>query len=52
MKNFAFHLALPCEDIEKTKAFYLDILGAKIRKEHGLLDRYQLIRRSNNFYPV
>ena len=24
-----FHLALPCEDIEKTKDFYLKILGAR-----------------------
>ncbi|EDP96198.1 VOC family protein [Kordia algicida OT-1] len=24
----AFHLALPCDDIQKTKEFYVDILGA------------------------
>ena len=24
----AFHLALPCDDIQKTKGFYVDILGA------------------------
>ena len=30
MKKYAFHLALPCEDIEKTRTFYIDILGAQL----------------------
>jgi len=39
MKNYAFHLSLPCEDIEKTKTFYLDILGAKLgRNSSNWLD--------------
>ncbi|GAA4112329.1 VOC family protein [Aquimarina addita] len=29
MKKAQFHLALPCEDIQKTKDFYVYILGAK-----------------------
>jgi extradiol dioxygenase family protein len=30
MKQQAFHLALPCEDIEVTKKFYQTVLGANI----------------------
>ncbi|MGB1269618.1 MAG: VOC family protein [Flavobacteriaceae bacterium] len=30
MKKFAFHLSLPCEDLEKTKRFYIDVLGAQL----------------------
>jgi extradiol dioxygenase family protein len=30
MTKFAFHLSLPCKDIEKTKAFYIDVLGAQL----------------------
>ncbi len=30
MKNSAFHLALPCYSVTKTKNFYLDIIGAKM----------------------
>ena len=30
MKKYAFHIALPCRDIEKTKAFYVDALGAHL----------------------
>lgn len=29
MKNAQFHLALPCEKVEKTKDFYVFVLGAK-----------------------
>jgi len=31
--NTKFHLALPCEDITKTKLFYLDILGMSIGRQ-------------------
>ena len=30
MKHQSFHLALPCRNIEETKKFYLNILGAKL----------------------
>jgi len=30
MKNYAFHLALPCQDLEKTKDFYVNILDASL----------------------
>ena len=30
MKKAEFHLALPCEDIGKTKDFYTNILGATL----------------------
>jgi extradiol dioxygenase family protein len=30
MKNSAFHLALPCYSVTKTKNFYVDVLGAKL----------------------
>lgn len=30
MSRYAFHLSLPCEDIVKTKEFYIDVLGAKL----------------------
>lgn len=30
MKNSAFHLALPCYSVTKTKNFYIDIIGAKL----------------------
>lgn len=30
MKNAEFHLALPCEDLEKTKDFYINKLNAKL----------------------
>ncbi len=30
MSRYAFHLSLPCEDIVKTKDFYIDVLGAKL----------------------
>lgn len=30
MKKAAFHLALPCEDLEKTKEFYTATLGATL----------------------
>ncbi len=30
MKQQPFHLALPCKDIEETKKFYLNTLGAKL----------------------
>lgn len=30
MKQYAFHLSLPCVDIEDTKEFYVNILGAGI----------------------
>ncbi|WP_297764206.1 VOC family protein [uncultured Muriicola sp.] len=30
MKNSAFHLALPCYSVTKTKNFYIDIIGAKV----------------------
>jgi len=28
MKKYNFHLALPCQDVEKTKDFYVNVLGA------------------------
>jgi len=28
MKKYSFHLALPCQDLEKTKDFYVNVLGA------------------------
>jgi extradiol dioxygenase family protein len=33
MQKKAFHLALPCKNIAKTKDFYLNILGAKAGRE-------------------
>lgn len=30
MDKQMFHLSLPCKDIEKTKAFYIDVLGAQL----------------------
>ncbi|WP_299242966.1 VOC family protein [uncultured Aquimarina sp.] len=30
MKNAEFHLALPCEDLEKTKDFYINKLDAEL----------------------
>ncbi len=30
MKKFAFHLSLPCVNLEDTKKFYVDILGAEL----------------------
>ena len=33
MKNAEFHLALPCGDLEKTKDFYTNILGAKLGRD-------------------
>ncbi|WP_245795561.1 MULTISPECIES: VOC family protein [Arenibacter] len=30
MKNFPFHLSLPSKDLQKTKKFYLEILGASL----------------------
>ncbi|SHJ09082.1 VOC family protein [Aquimarina spongiae] len=33
MKNAEFHLALPCGDLEKTKDFYTNTLGAKLGRD-------------------
>ncbi|GAA0730258.1 VOC family protein [Aquimarina litoralis] len=33
MKKAEFHLALPCEDLEKTKDFYTYKLGAKLGRD-------------------
>lgn len=30
MKNHTFHLSLPCKDIDKTKEFYIGVLGGKL----------------------
>ncbi|GAA4275759.1 VOC family protein [Aquimarina mytili] len=30
MRKAEFHLALPCEDLDKTKDFYVNILGAQL----------------------
>lgn len=30
MKKHAFHLSLPCENLEKTKSFYVNMLGAQL----------------------
>ncbi|TSE05364.1 VOC family protein [Aquimarina algiphila] len=39
MKKAEFHLALPCEDLEKTKDFYIYKLGAKLgRFTDGWID--------------
>ncbi|MFD2562852.1 VOC family protein [Aquimarina rubra] len=39
MKNASFHLALPCEDLEKTKHFYVYKLGAQLgRSSNTWLD--------------
>lgn len=39
MKNAPFHLSLPCSNINETKAFYVDVLGAQLgRNSHLWLD--------------
>lgn len=35
MKKYAFHLSLPCGDLEMTKAFYIDKLGAKLGRNNN-----------------
>lgn len=31
--NLAFHLALPCKNIEETRTFYKDVLGAAVGRQ-------------------
>ncbi|WP_136467744.1 VOC family protein [Flagellimonas onchidii] len=33
--NAKFHLALPCKEIEETKSFYVDIIGASLGRNTG-----------------